>query len=72
MEKLKPKHCPNCGSANINNQEMDAPSDSSELYDTYCRDCEWSDDISPDIPLSKLRGRKTEKKEGCNSLSTAL
>lgn len=63
MGKLKPKHCPNCGSANIHNQEMGAHSDSSELYDTYCRDCEWSGDISPDKHLSEASPRKTDKKE---------
>ncbi|MGD0994080.1 MAG: hypothetical protein ABR909_00985 [Candidatus Bathyarchaeia archaeon] len=63
MGKLTPKHCPNCGSPNIHIQEMQAQSKASEVYDIYCRDCEWSGDISPDIPLSKLRRRKTEKKE---------
>jgi predicted HTH domain antitoxin len=49
--ELKPKRCPNCGSENIHNQELEARSDSSELYDTYCRDCKWSGDISPDKHL---------------------
>jgi predicted nucleic-acid-binding Zn-ribbon protein len=64
MGKLIPKRCPNCGSANIHVQEMQSPYETSELFDVYCRDCEWSGDISPDIPLSKARLRKIEKKEG--------
>jgi hypothetical protein len=42
---------------------MQSPYETSELFDVYCRDCEWSGDISPDIPLSKARLRKIEKKE---------
>jgi len=51
MGKVPPKRCPNCGSTNIHVQEMVSPYDLAELYDVYCRDCEWSGDISPDLPL---------------------
>ena len=63
LEKHPPKHCPNCGSTNLHNQEMVAHSYSSELYDTYCRDCTWSGDISPDKHLSEACEHKTQKKE---------
>jgi hypothetical protein len=52
-EKRPPKHCPNCGSTNIHNQELESRHPISELYDTYCRKRQWSGDISPDIPLGK-------------------
>jgi hypothetical protein len=53
MGKLIPKYCPNCGSTNIHNQELESPHEWEEWYDVYCRDCEWSGDISPDLPLGK-------------------
>ena len=62
-EKHPPEHCPNCGSTNIHNQELESGHQFSELYDTYCRDCKWSGDISPDVQLSKSPKHKTEKKE---------
>ncbi|MCL5877399.1 MAG: nucleotidyltransferase family protein [Candidatus Bathyarchaeota archaeon] len=52
-EKRPPKHCPSCGSINIHNQELRSRHPTSELYDAYCRDCQWSGDISPDISLNK-------------------
>jgi hypothetical protein len=57
-EKRPPKHCPNCGSINIHNQELISRHPTSELYDTYCRDCEWSGDISPDIPSTQKKATK--------------
>ena len=70
MGKKKPKRCPNCGSTNIHNQELESGRRFEELYDVYCRDCEWSGDISPDLPLnpgqsknssSQKRQKSTEK-----------
>jgi hypothetical protein len=57
-EKRPPKHCPNCGSTNTHNQELISRHPTSELYDTYCRDCTWSGDISPDIPSTKKKAAK--------------
>ena len=65
--KFTPKHCPNCGSANIHNQPLESPFDTSELYDTYCRDCEWSGDISPDLPFSKGEDAKQKRKKTRNN-----
>ena len=64
MGKYTPKCCPNCGSTNIHNQELESGSNCSELYDTYCRDCEWSGDISPDMPFSEDEGAKQKRKKG--------
>ncbi len=64
MGKYPPKRCPNCGSENIHNQELESGSEYSELYDTYCRDCEWSGDISPDLPLDGKSPRGKTKKSG--------
>jgi hypothetical protein len=55
MGKIEPKHCPNCGSENIHNQELETSNDTSELYDTYCRDCKWSGNISSDLPLNNKK-----------------
>jgi predicted nucleotidyltransferase len=55
MGKIEPKHCPNCGSENIHNQELETSNDTSELYDTYCRDRKWSGNITPDIPLNNKK-----------------
>jgi len=63
MGKLTPKHCPNCGSTNIHNQELEPSNDLEELYDVYCRDCEWSGDISPDLPIPKEKVSREEAKE---------
>jgi len=52
------KKVPNCGSTNVHIQELESGSDLSELYDVYCRDCEWSGDISPDLPLVSKKGTK--------------
>ena len=67
MGKYIPKRCPNCGSTNIHNQELESGSETSELYDTYCRDCEWSGDISPDIPLEEVKTAKQKRKKNRNS-----
>ena len=75
MGKKTPKHCPNCGSTNIHNQELEPSNDLEELYDVFCRDCEWSGYISPDLPLNpkekvspdemkELKARKREALRG--------
>ena len=51
MGKVIPKRCPNCGSKSIRVQELESPHDLAELYDVFCRDCKWSGDVSPDLPL---------------------
>ena len=71
MGKVIPKQCPNCGSTNIHIQELEPSKDLEELYDVYCRDCEWSGYISPDLPLiskekvslEETNELKTRKKE---------
>ena len=47
------RYCPGCGARELNKQEVGpaTPSDTSNLgYDVYCRVCEWSGDILPDVP----------------------
>jgi hypothetical protein len=68
-EKRSPKHCPNCGSINIHNQELESRHPTSELYDAYCRDCQWSGDISPDIPLDNLGAKQKRKKPSSSGSS---
>jgi len=68
MGKKVPKRCPNCGSANIHNQELEPSNDLEELYDVYCRDCEWSGYISPDLPLTPEEKVSPEEKEELKSL----
>ena len=63
MGTLTPKHCPKCGSTNIHNQELEPSNDLEELYDVYCRDCEWSGYISPDLTLKEERISPEETKE---------
>jgi hypothetical protein len=63
MGKLTPKRCPNCGSTNIHNQELESPHEWEEWYDVYCRDCEWSGDISPDLPLEKTTPEEMKELE---------
>jgi hypothetical protein len=70
-ENRPPKHCPNCGSTNIHNQELVSRHRTSELYDTYCRDCTWSGDISPDIPFNK-KERKASKKSPPKTLQEII
>ena len=63
MGKLVPKHCPKCGSTNIHNQELEPSNDLEELYDVYCRDCEWSGDISPDLPLNPKQSKNSSSRK---------
>ena len=84
MGKLAPKHCPKCGSTNIHNQELEPSNDLEEQYDVFCRDCEWSGDISPDLPMipkekmgpEEMKELKTRKREalrgGCVHLEEVL
>jgi len=53
MNRVKhpPKLCPECGSTNINYVELATVKRGSLVYDTYCYDCDWSGDISPDADL---------------------
>ena len=53
--KHPPKHCPCCGSTNINYVELMTNFRGSIIWDTYCKDCEWSGDINPDIDLDYYR-----------------
>ncbi|KXB08682.1 hypothetical protein AKJ59_00670 [candidate division MSBL1 archaeon SCGC-AAA385M02] len=53
--KHPPKHCPNCGSENINYIECFTNFRGNIAWDTYCKDCEWSGDISPDSDLDYYR-----------------
>jgi len=50
--KERPKHppnfCPNCGSDKINYVELMSNFRGSILWDTFCKDCEWSGDVRPD------------------------
>lgn len=63
MGKLAPKHCPKCGSTNLDIQELGSPHDYEEWYDVYCRDCEWSGDISPDLPAALVEKVCPEEKK---------
>ncbi len=63
MDKYAPKHCPNCGSTNLHNMPLEPKNEWEELYDTYCRDCEWSGDISPDRKTERRRNRKPTLEE---------
>ena len=67
MGKVTPKRCPNCGSTNIHNQELEPSNDLEELYDVYCRDCEWSGYISPDLPLKPKQGKSSSSRKRQNS-----
>lgn len=51
-EEHPPKLCPNCGSGKINWVTLiSGDGRESLIYDTYCYDCRWSGDISPDADL---------------------
>lgn len=50
-----PKRCPNCGSSAIE-FVIGENNHGSAIYDTYCEDCTWSGDISPDSDLRVYRG----------------
>jgi hypothetical protein len=63
MGKLTPKHCPKCGSTNLHIQELGSPHDYEEWYDVYCRDCEWSGDISPDLPSVPKKGKRARSRK---------
>ena len=63
MGKVTPKRCPNCGSTTIHNQELESPHDYEEWYDMYCRDCEWSGDISPDLPLNPKQNKNSSSRK---------
>ncbi len=65
--KIIAKRRANCSSANIHNPPLESPFDTSELYDTYCRDCEWSGDISLDLPFSEGEDAKQKRKKAGNN-----
>jgi len=59
--KHPPKHCPDCGSENINYVELMTNFRGNAIYDTYCEDCGWSGDISPDSDLDYYRVEAQEE-----------
>lgn len=60
MSRVKhpPKRCPECGSTNINYVDL-ATERGNIVYDTYCYDCNWSGDISPDSDLDYCSKEET-------------
>jgi len=54
-DKHPPKNCPNCGSDNINYVELMTNFRGNAIYDTYCKECGWSGNISPDSDLNYYR-----------------
>jgi len=61
MGKKPPKALPELWLNNLHIQELESPHDYEEWYDVYCRDCEWSGDISPDLDAlisgNRLKGK---------------
>lgn len=47
------KHCPGCGSTNIDQgPNLERPDSEERVFDVYCQDCKWSGDVSPDEVIS--------------------
>jgi len=65
-----PKHCPNCGSTNIESV-VGKNNQGSAIHDTYCRDCEWSGDISPDSDL-RIKAWMSKIQDSEGKLSSSL
>lgn len=63
MKTHPPKHCPNCGSTDINSV-VGKNNQGSAIHDTYCENCMWSGDISPDSDLRIEWGNKTQSSGG--------
>jgi len=72
-DEVIPKHCPNCGESLIrvsNGKVWIAPMGEPyervhfklTSFDTYCNECEWSGDISPDVPEDIIIRRKEKMK----------
>mgnify|MGYP001589285579 CR=1 FL=1 len=62
MPKLKPKFCPNCGKP-LRGRNAIQPFTTRITqtiigYDTYCKACGWSGDISPDEKTEEDRGEE--------------
>lgn len=52
MIRFAPRHCPGCGTTSLNIETL-LGDDNHLVFDTYCKTCGWSGDISPDKAVAE-------------------